>query len=182
MKSIITRIIGNIGAGKSTLLEQIKNKFDGVLYEPVIDNPILDLFYVNQKEWAFVTQCYFERKYWHLLMGLYSSARKNIVTDYNLTSVFTATLKEFNFLTAFEYVALDSLFKDYLTYYRNHFEVKYIYIPTSPDECFQRIKDRGRLCEKEISLKYLCMLDEKYKEFCADLPKESLTIAKKERI
>ena len=51
---------GTIGAGKTTLAEMLGKHLDSkVFYESVDDNPILPLFYKDQKKYAFLLQVYF---------------------------------------------------------------------------------------------------------------------------
>lgn len=51
---------GTIGAGKTTLAEMLgKHLNSKVFYESVDDNPILPLFYKDQKKYAFLLQVYF---------------------------------------------------------------------------------------------------------------------------
>ncbi|MBI5816457.1 MAG: deoxynucleoside kinase [Nitrospinae bacterium] len=53
-------IEGPIGAGKSSLVSLLGRKF-GVdpVYEPLAENPFLEMFYKNQKDYAFQTQVAF---------------------------------------------------------------------------------------------------------------------------
>ncbi|MDR2661052.1 MAG: deoxynucleoside kinase [Lactobacillaceae bacterium] len=51
---------GMIGVGKTTLTDLIAKNFNTTpFFEPVEDNPVLPLFYSNQKQYAFLLQIYF---------------------------------------------------------------------------------------------------------------------------
>lgn len=56
-------LAGLIGAGKSSLAKILGKTLDTkVFYEAVDDNPVLDLYYQNPKQYAFLLQIYFLNK------------------------------------------------------------------------------------------------------------------------
>ena len=56
-------IAGNIGAGKSTLVEYLTTKYPlKPIYEPLENNPYLDDFYKDMKQWSFHSQVWFLSK------------------------------------------------------------------------------------------------------------------------
>ena len=60
-------IAGNIGAGKSTLVEYLTTKYPlKPIYEPLENNPYLDDFYKDMKQWSFHSQVWFLSQKFHL--------------------------------------------------------------------------------------------------------------------
>src|SRR5258707_8535196 len=53
-------IAGNIGVGKTELTSRLSAELGWLAYyEPVIDNPYLDVFYADMPRWSFHLQIYF---------------------------------------------------------------------------------------------------------------------------
>ena len=53
-------IAGNIGVGKTELTNRLSAELGWLAYyEPVIENPYLDVFYADMKRWSFHLQIYF---------------------------------------------------------------------------------------------------------------------------
>jgi deoxyadenosine/deoxycytidine kinase len=168
----IIRIIGNIGAGKTTLLDELTDhiieKFS-IISEPVSENPILPLFYENQKFWSANMQSFMEVFYYQKLTEV---KEKLIFTDYGLTKVFTEVLRKQNFLDENQYRAIDA----FISVYHSCFDTLYIYLDTPPEVCHERIQKRGRHCEQGIELSYLEDLHEEYSRFANDKSNQVLFV------
>lgn len=73
MNTILLVLAGTIGAGKSSLAEALGNHFGtDVFYESVEDNPVLDLYYKNPKQYAFLLQIYFLNKRFRSIKDAYA--------------------------------------------------------------------------------------------------------------
>ena len=60
-----------MGAGKSTMVEYLHHHYGFTpVYEPFMDNPYLDDFYKDMKQWSFHSQLYFLTHKFRLHMEL----------------------------------------------------------------------------------------------------------------
>ena len=144
---MLISIEGNIGTGKTTLLKSLQNNKYKSVYEPVDEwGDWLNLFYKDKRN-AFG----FNMKILHS----YQSKLKdeNIISE---RSPFTS--KEI-----FYKLALKEKFSSYCEYnlYCDYYDLLaripdyFIYIQTDPEVCLERIKNRNRKEEENISLEYL---------------------------
>lgn len=145
-------LAGLIGAGKSSLAKILGEQLHStVFYEAVDNNPVLDLYYQNPKQYAFLLQIYFLNKRFKAIKE--ASQLKNSILDRsifeddlfltlnykngNVSSIECETYKE---LLANMLEELDEIPKktpDIL-----------IYIDISFDKMLERIKKRGREYEQ----------------------------------
>lgn len=145
-------LAGLIGAGKSSLAKILGEQLHStVFYEAVDNNPVLDLYYQNPKQYAFLLQIYFLNKRFKAIKE--ASQLKNGILDRsifeddlfltlnykngNVSSIECETYKE---LLANMLEELDEIPKktpDIL-----------IYIDISFDKMLERIKKRGREYEQ----------------------------------
>lgn len=73
-------LAGLIGAGKSSLAKILGETLDTkVFYEAVDDNPVLDLYYQNPKQYAFLLQIYFLNKRFKAIKE--ANKAKNTILD-----------------------------------------------------------------------------------------------------
>jgi deoxyadenosine/deoxycytidine kinase len=156
-------IEGPIGVGKTSLAKLLAQKFGARLFkEEVANNPFLERFYENRREYAFQTQLYF-------LLSRYRQQRdlaqgnlfeKGVVSDYVL-----AKDKIFAYL---------NLEEDEISLYEMVYKLLVptvprqdlvIYLQARPEVLLARIRKRGVEYERNISLDYLRMLSDAYNEY-----------------
>jgi deoxyadenosine/deoxycytidine kinase len=174
MPTIIS-IEGNIGSGKSTFIKYLKKYTNDIIHpsvysitfiqEPVDEwktiqdsngESILEKFYANQKEYAFSFQ----------IMAYITRLRKIVdAIELNPEGIFICERS----LETDKYVFAQMLYNDHKIreidwiIYNYWFDTfvdkiktnKIIYIQTSPDKCYHRIKQRDRTGESNIPLEYL---------------------------
>lgn len=167
---------GNIGAGKSTFLTLfkqylVKNIPDStLLLEPVerwlntkdsSGKHILQYYYEDQKKYGFAFQMnafisrVHEIQEMKKLGNKINFVERSVYTDKN---VFTKLNYRNGNIGEIELKVYDDWFK-ILT---EKFDVApsgFIYLKTSPETCYQRIKKRSRSGESDIPLEYLEQLD-----------------------
>ena len=168
-------IEGNIGSGKSTLIEYLKNELKSIniLPEPVeewkqlIDNDnknILHYFYNDIKLWsytfqmnAFITRSKIiqENKDKDFIM------ERSVFSDRNC---FAVNCYENKLLTDIEW----KLYVEWHDWLTNKFSLApdaYIYLRTSPEIAYERIKKRNRKEETNIPLNYIKEIHQKHDDW-----------------
>lgn len=178
MAPLIISFDGNIGSGKSTIVKYFQDNFQGFLnkgnkgndlklcflQEPVhIWETIKDRngqnaiqkFYADNEKYAFPFQmmAYISR------LSIFKKAlteeydiiitERSVFTDRN---VFAKMLYEAKKMNEIEYQIYNKWFDEFADYVKN---MKIVYIQTSPEICFDRIKKRSRTGEADIPLAYL---------------------------
>ncbi|CAF0717290.1 unnamed protein product [Brachionus calyciflorus] len=202
-KIVINSIEGNIACGKSTILDYMSSrnkKNTHCLQEPIAEwtnmksgTDLLRLFYEEQTKWTFafenLVQLSRMRSFYQVekLKQKYQSESQNeeimnffversILSSYN---VFTLNSFQENKLNQVEFDILTKFhdfFAKKLNSVDNSNEIfQIIYIKTSPEVCFQRLKKRNRQSENEISLDYLRNIQQKYENWINRLLEENNT-------
>lgn len=148
-------ISGNIGCGKSTVIETIQEKYKDNPHFNTFPEPIekwgewLEMFYDDPKLHAFPFQM-------KVLLGfLYLKDKTNAhaITERSpLDSlyVFAKVLKTYNNMSHAQY----KLYEEYV-HTMGWVPDILIYIQTTPEECYNRLHHRMRLCENGVDLMYL---------------------------
>lgn len=169
-KPILISIEGNIGAGKSTLLKSLQKSLPNWKY---IDEPVnfwstllnddgrdlLTTFYGDTNRYAFTFQvCALLSRYQVISKHLTACDSENEVfiterclhTDYK---VFAKKLREDGSINKLEF----SVYEKYFQHFSETMAPldAIIYVNTLPDKCLQRIKQRARPGEENISIQYL---------------------------
>ena len=158
-------LIGNIGSGKTTLLDLYSNTIDPIAtaYEPFLDN--LDNYY-NGNISAFEFQLYVITK----LCERNNQFKNDVLMERNLedaVEIFTNVLTENKKITPAQQLIIYILFQNTIDKrLKSNF---FIYLRTDPQVCFERIKQRGRPSEKDITLEYLTQLHEHYERYTDEL-------------
>ena len=173
-------IEANIGAGKTTFIEKLKKYYANnnsiiCIEEPVDEwlkfkdsnqNNILNLFYNDQKRWSYTFQMNAFMTRIETIKKKYSKNKihfieRSIYTDKNC---FALIGKENGFISEIEW----KLYNNWFEWLNNKFDVEpsgYIYIKTSPETCYERIKKRSRREESNIPIEYLQKLSTKHEEW-----------------
>ena len=188
LMSIFT-VEGNIGSGKTTLISELQNykfiKPHIVVFEQVKEwselkdnsgNNILSLFYKDKKKYSYIFQSYvlFSRLT-HMLNTIKQNPDSIIITERcHLTDlyVFAKSLFELGDINSMEW----EVYNMWHSQLRDLFNIKIkgtIYINTSPEVCYQRIKKRSRNGEESIPLDYLTLLHNKHNDWLLERPKQN---------
>lgn len=162
----IISIEGNIGSGKSTLLKRISEINSNVvtLQEPVDvwnsikdenGKTILELYYADQKKWAFAFQMMaFITRAKKLREAVENNPGKVIVTERSVftdKNIFAMMLHDSGIIDEVEY----SIYIHWFNELTRGIQVdRIVYVRTEPTECEFRIKCRNRTGET-IPLEYL---------------------------
>lgn len=168
-------VSGNIGVGKTTLVSYLKERYDLVpIYEPFGENPYLDDFYADMKQWAFHSQMWFLSKKFriHQDLGRTPGVFLQDRTIYEDAEIFATYLHRSRRMNK----------RDFETYIEAYEAMKgnlqppdlMIYLRCSVGSIRKRIRNRGRVSEQEIPVSYLRKLNELYEEWIArydDSPK-----------
>jgi deoxynucleoside kinase len=180
---------GNIGAGKSTLIEYF-NSFSGIeTYREPIEwwrnvngNNLLELMYSNIHQWLKVFQTYVQLT--RLKVQTSKPTRPDTTVQIFERSVqnnrfcFVELAHKSGFLSDPDYAVLDQWYQwihnninislDLIGewwWIRIEFYYVVVYLRSSPDVVYERIKARGRPEEKGISLDYLKDLHQSHEEW-----------------
>ncbi|CAH1383211.1 unnamed protein product [Tenebrio molitor] len=166
---------GNIGAGKSTLIEYF-NSFSGIeTYREPIEwwrnvngNNLLELMYSNIHQWLKVFQTYVQLT--RLKVQTSKPTRPDTTVQIFERSVqnnrfcFVELAHKSGFLSDPDYAVLDQWYQ----WIHNNINISLdliVYLRSSPEVVYERIKARGRPEEKGISLDYLKDLHQSHEEW-----------------
>lgn len=158
-------VSGNIGCGKSSLVEMLSNHYDLKPYYENIDNPYLNDFYNDMKEWSFKLQISFLANKITQLRSI-ANETVGVVQDrtvYEEAMVFVKNLNNMVLLSQ----------RDYTTYLRvyelmlqNVCEPQLlIYLKSDVATLVRQIAKRNRAYEQNIKLEYLEKLNDLYDDW-----------------
>ena len=174
---MIIYVEGNIGSGKTTfcnLLSKFFNSDSNIILEPVnewlsiVDEnnvSILDNFYKDQQKWAFAFQL-------NSFISRINKIDNNKNTKINFIERSVFTDKYCFALNCYQTGKMNKM--EYDIYCKWHdwlvdkFNVRpdaYIYLRTTPEKSFERMKKRSRGEEAEVPLNYLMLLHNKHEEW-----------------
>lgn len=163
---MLVTLEGTTGAGKSTLLKFIQKALDGVqiVPEPVGEcqdvegtGNLLDLYYHDAARWSFLFQTNaFLLQDEANFRAAQRTSKKIIIGDRSIYAtyyVFGKMLKQRKVFTPLEWCLYNRRFNydERRASMRPH---AFIYVRTTPDVCFLRIKKRNRAEEQEALLDY----------------------------
>ena len=162
-------ISGIIGVGKSTLTQKIADKLGFKAFmEPVDTNEYLDLFYTDMKKYGFPMQIYLLNKRFRLhQQSVWGD--KGTVQDRTIyeDTIFAKMLHESKDISDIDYNTYSELF-DNMSYFLHRPDV-IVYLDTSPETALERIKNRNRECETDMSLEYLTALRDGYEQWLVSI-------------
>jgi len=160
-------VAGNIGVGKTNLTTLLANHLGWrAYYEPVIDNPYLDDFYADMERWAFHLQVFFLSKRFEIHREMVSSDDPCIQdrTIYEDKEIFATTLHRQGFMSDRDFANYRALFDTMTSFLRTPDLI--VYLRAGVGTLLDRIRCRGRDCEREISGAYLDALNGAYEDWC----------------
>ncbi|MEA2071304.1 MAG: deoxynucleoside kinase [Asgard group archaeon] len=165
MENIIV-MAGNVGAGKSTFAKVISEKLGfEVHHERVENNPFLEEFYYDQKEWSYHLQSYF-LVHRYISLKNAEEENKNIVFDrsiYEDYEIFSKNLYATGKMTKREFFAYEEMYNS-MCKYLQHPDLL-VYIDSDVDTIITRIRRRGREMELQTPISYWQRLDNLYKSW-----------------
>lgn len=176
MKKFIA-ISGNIGVGKTTLTEKLAQSLGYKAYlEPVTENPYLKDFYLEMKKFAYHSQTYFLA---HCMTDHYQLAmmKKSVVADrtiYENAEVFARYLFERKFINKRDWQVYNHIYKTAVKVLPPPDII--VYLKASISKLKQRIRDRGREYEKNLTDKYLADLNNLYDEWVGNFTKSKIIL------
>ena len=177
MKKYFVTVAGNIGAGKTTLTSVLSKHFSWhPFYESADGNPYLSNFYHDMEKWAFHSQIYFliqKVKTSHSI----SKHDKSIIVDrtfYEDGEIFAKNLYEIGKINDIDYSTYMELY-NLLTDVLPKPDLM-IYMQADVDFLYNRITDRSRKYENDISKKYLSQLNNYYEDWIQRYKESKLLI------
>lgn len=154
---------GVIGVGKTSLVDRLCQEINGKpVLEKLDENPFVTNFYKDMRGFAFQTQIYF-------LLTRYRQQESLNQGDLFVQSIISDYL--FAKDRIFAYLNLD---ENELSLYEKIYSLLHprvprpdlvIYLQASTDRLIERIKERGRAFEKNISREYIDELNKAYNNF-----------------
>jgi deoxyadenosine/deoxycytidine kinase len=159
-------IAGNIGVGKTTFTKLLSEKMNLIpYYESVDDNPYLSDFYSDMERWSFNLQIYFlQHRFRHHIELMNSEV--GVIQDrtiYEDVSIFAYNLYQMKTMSKRDWETYKTLFDNMTQFLKKPDLI--IYLKASTDTLINRIKNRNRGYEKDISEDYLHRLNIYYKKW-----------------
>ena len=159
-------IAGNIGVGKTTFTKMLSKRMNLEPYfESVDDNPYLSDFYANMERWSFNLQIYFlQHRFRHHIEIM--NSQKGVIQDrtiYEDFSIFAYNLYEMKIMSERDWLTYKDLFNNMTQFLKKPDLI--IYLKATTDTLINRIKNRNRGYEKDISEEYLHKLNIYYKRW-----------------
>ncbi len=167
MKKFVA-VAGNIGVGKSTLVRKLCDRLDWQpFYEPEGENPYLADFYQDMRAWAFHSQIFFltRRLRAHRQLVDHPTSAIQDRTVYEDAEVFAHNLYRQGQISERDYHTYWDLYQ-VLTEFLPPPDLV-IYLRASVPTLIQRIGQRGRDYERQISAVYLTRLNALYEDWIA---------------
>ncbi|XP_023023109.1 deoxynucleoside kinase isoform X2 [Leptinotarsa decemlineata] len=168
-------IEGNIGAGKSTLIQYFQNMPEIDTYPEPLEwwrnldgHNLLDLMYSNNKEWLRVFQSYVQFTRLKLQTSKPSSTSTTVQmferSIQNNRFCFLELAYRSGYLHGADYSVLDQWYR----WIRANEDISLdliVYLRSSPEVVYERVKERGRPEETGVSLQYLTELHESHERW-----------------
>lgn len=162
-------IAGNIGAGKSTLVKHLCKALSWTpYYEPVSENPYLEDFYTDMKQWAYHSQLFFlsDRMTMHKELQEHGGSVVQDRSIYEDAQIFAKNL----------YLQGHIKKRDFETYWKMYKVAVsllqppdlLVYLKASIPSLESRIALRNRDFEASIPREYLKQLNRLYEEWTCD--------------
>jgi len=171
-------IDGNIGAGKTTILNELKNRGYCVYEEELSEwGELLNRFYSDQKRWMCTLQVAIlhsmQQQYKNLVQtqnsavgaGAQAHNQKIVFIERSPQSsmIFVKNGVKQGFIDNEEANVIKNIYNDL---YWNPDKV--FYLDTDVNLCYDRMKLRGRECEKNVTKDYLQFINDEYSQLYND--------------
>lgn len=159
-------VAGNVGVGKSTLTSLLSEYLCWEpFYEAVDDNPYLADFYKDMRAWSFHSQVYFlsRRLSHHRQIVERPGTVVQDRTVYEDAEIFARNLQRQGHMNDRDWSSYWDLYQTVITILPPPDLV--IYLQASVPVLQERIRQRGRDYEQEISVEYLVQLNDLYEEW-----------------
>ncbi|MGL4533942.1 MAG: deoxynucleoside kinase [Fusobacteriaceae bacterium] len=163
MRTVIC-IDGVVGVGKSTVGDLLAQELNTRLFvEPVIDNPLLDKFYYDRKQYAFPLQVFFLNKRFEMIKD--AEKFESCIMDRSIYGdvIFARMLMEDGDMSSDEF----KIYEELLTHMLEHIELPklMIYLETTVENAIDKIKRRGRDYEQIVPREYWQSLNKNYSSY-----------------
>lgn len=155
-------VIGNIASGKSTLLKNLSRRGFEVLQEPVSDWKFLSKFYEDPKRWCFALQI----EILHSFSSMHTDGKIVERSPYEANKIFAYNSYRNGCLTSQEYDLIDQISQTH------RIPDQFIYMRCPPEVCMDRLQQRNRDCESEVTISYLKDLHDLYETFVQKLERD----------
>ena len=165
MKKFIV-VAGNIGVGKSTLVTLLSQHLSWQpFYEPEGENPYLADFYNDMRTWAFQSQVFFlaRRLQTHRQVLDYPASAIQDRSVYEDAEIFAANLYQSGMMSERDYRCYVDLYRGLTAFLPPPDLV--VYLRATVSTLVERISQRGRGYESDISPDYLAQLNELYESW-----------------
>jgi len=159
-------VAGNIGVGKSTLVTMLCRRLEWQpFYEPESENPYLADFYQDMRTWAFHSQIFFLTRRLHAHRQLLDHPKSAIQdrTVYEDAEVFAHNLYRQGLIGERDYGSYRDLYQVLVDFLPPPDLV--VYLRARVPTLFERISNRGRAYERQITPEYLEQLNYLYEEW-----------------
>lgn len=168
-KKRIIAIAGNIGVGKTSLVEFLTSTYNITpFYEPNDENPYLEDFYKDMKQWSFHSQLYFLSNKFriHQQVDMSEGVVVQDRTIFEDVEIFATALHDMKKISDRDWQTYHQFYKNIIASIRPPDLM--IYLKCSIRTIRKRIKIRGRKMEQDIPLTYLKRLDRLYENWIKD--------------
>ena len=166
---------GNIGVGKSTFLKMLTDYLDIYpIFEPsqrwqdVGGDNLLDLFYRDTPRWAYTFQSYaFVSRTVNQEESIRKAQESVLIAERSVFSdryCFAKNIFEMGVINHLEWQLYKEWFA-WLVYQYTVLPAGFIYLRTSPEVCYERMRRRSRSEEATVGLEYLNLLYQKHENW-----------------
>lgn len=155
---------GTVGVGKSSLMEILSEELGLTIFpEPVVDNPLLPLFYENMKQYGFALQVFFLNNRFRMIKE--GQKLDGAIMDRSIYGdvIFAKMLHDQGNMSKEEIGCYLDLFANMMEHLPTPELV--IYLRTDTEGAIEKIKKRGRECEQNTDRQYWEDLNREYDEY-----------------
>jgi len=163
MRTPFVVLTGNLAVGKTTFAERLRDRFGWwVGYESVDDNPYLQDFYIDMKQWSFHLQLYF-LSHRSLIYQEAAAHQEGAVIDGNIYAdryVFAAHLYKSGHISERDFVVYDQLHQ----FLVQHLPQPSLVIHVTADVATirQRLIERGQAFDQDVDGPYLSAIADRF--------------------
>lgn len=168
MTKYFVAVAGNIGVGKSSLTTLLAQRLGWQpFFEAVVDNPYLEDFYRDMRQWSFHSQVFFlsRRLLDHKALIEHPTSVLQDRTVYEDAEIFARNLYRQGYMSERDWASYWDLYRSVSSLLPSPDLV--VYLQASVETLVKRIKLRGREFERDISEEYLGRLNTLYDEWIA---------------